>query len=164
MRAKKPYNKRRKRVGFGPGSGHGKTSCRGQKGQRSRSGFSQRGGWEGGQNPLYRRLPKRGFNNYDFQEKVDVVNLGRLAELQETEINPEVLKNSGMIHLNLVKILGDGEVKKSLKVSAHYFSGSAKEKIEKAGGQVIVLPPSAKKLKKTGVKAVKIARPARVNP
>lgn len=152
MRAKNPHKKNRKRVGFGPGSGHGKTSCRGQKGQRSRSGFSQRGGWEGGQNPLYRRLPKRGFNNAAFQEKVDVLNVGRLSDLKETDITPDVLKNHGLIDQDLVKILGDGEVKKALKVSAHYFSGSAKEKIEKAGGQVVVLPPSAKKLKKIGRK------------
>lgn len=157
MRAKNPHKKRRKRVGFGVGSGHGKTSCRGQKGQRSRSGFSQRGGWEGGQNPLYRRLPKRGFNNAEFQEQIDVVNLGRLSELKETEINPEVLKNHGMIHQKLVKVLGDGEVKKALKVSAHYFSGSAKEKIEKAGGSIVILPPSFLKAKKTGKKAVKVS-------
>ncbi len=141
MKAKFPYKKKKKRVGFGIGSGHGKTSCRGQKGQRSRSGFSQRGGWEGGQNPLYRRLPKRGFNQTAFQEKVDVVNLDRLAKIGETDISPETMKSKGLIHLNVVKILGDGEVKKALKVSAHYFSKSAKEKIEKAGGQVIVLPP-----------------------
>lgn len=159
MRAKNPHKKRRKRVGFGPGSGHGKTSCRGQKGQRSRSGFSQRGGWEGGQNPLYRRLPKRGFNNYDFQEKLDVVNLESFAGLKETEITPEVMKTRGLIHLKIVKILGNGEVKKALKVSAHYFSASAKEKIEKAGGQIIVLPPSAKKLKKTRIKRARKSQP-----
>ena len=161
MNAKKPHNKRRKRVGFGPGSGHGKTSCRGQKGQRSRSGFSQRGGWEGGQNPLYRRLPKRGFNNYDFQEKLDVINLDRFTDLKETEINPEVMKNHGLIHLPIVKVLGNGEVKKSLKVSAHYFSASAKEKIEKAGGQIIILPPSAKKLKKTRIKRARKIQPVK---
>ncbi len=140
MKAKFPYKKKKKRVGFGIGSGHGKTSCRGQKGQRSRSGFSQRGGWEGGQNPLYRRLPKRGFNQHDFQEDIDVVNLDRLAKLGETTISPETMKAKGLIHVPLVKVLGDGEVKKALKVSAHFFSASAKEKIEKAGGEAIVLP------------------------
>ena len=145
MKAKKPYNKRRKRVGFGIGSGHGKTSCRGQKGQRSRSGFSQRPGWEGGQNPLYRRIPKRGFNRADLQDNIDIVNLESLAKLRETEITPETMKKRGLTHQTLVKILGQGEVKKALKVSAHFFSESAKVKIEKAGGQAIVVAPVPRK-------------------
>lgn len=146
MKAKKPYSKRKKRVGFGIGSGHGKTSCRGQKGQRSRSGFSQRAGWEGGQNPLYRRIPKRGFNRADLQERIDVVNIESLAKLRESDVTPETMKKRGLTHQKVVKILGQGELKKALKVSAHFFSASAKEKIEKAGGQAIVLPaPSNKK-------------------
>ena len=145
MKAKKPYNKRRKRVGFGIGSGHGKTSCRGQKGQRSRSGFSQRPGWEGGQNPLYRRIPKRGFNRADLQDNIDIVNLESLSKLRETEITPETMKKRGLTHQRLVKILGQGEVKKALKVSAHFFSESAKVKIEKAGGQAIVVAPAPRK-------------------
>lgn len=145
MRAKKPYKKRRKRVGFGIGSGHGKTACRGQKGQRSRSGFSQRPGFEGGQNPLYRRIPKRGFNRADLQERIDIVNLDRIAGLGESEVSPEVMKSKGLIHQRLVKVLGQGEIKKAVKVSAHYFSESAKEKIEKAGGQAIVIAPAPRK-------------------
>jgi large subunit ribosomal protein L15 len=146
MKAKKPYSKRKKRVGFGIGSGHGKTSCRGQKGQRSRSGFSQRPGFEGGQNPLYRRIPKRGFNRADLQERIDVVNIESLSKMRESEITPEAMKKRGLTHQKLVKILGQGEIKKAVKVSAHFFSASAKEKIEKAGGQAIVLAaPSNKK-------------------
>ncbi len=145
MKAKFPYKKRKKRVGFGIGSGHGKTSCRGQKGQRSRSGFSQRLGFEGGQNPLYRRIPKRGFNRASLQERIDIVNVESLSKLRESEISPEVMKKRGLIHQKLVKVLGQGEVKKALKVSAHYFSESAKEKIEKAGGQAIVIASAAKK-------------------
>ena len=83
---------------------------------------------------------------------MDIVNLESFADLKETEITPEIMKSRGLIHLKIVKVLGVGEVKKSLKVSAHYFSASAKEKIEKAGGSIIVLPPSAKKLKKTRIK------------
>ncbi len=145
MRAKFPHKKRRKRVGFGVGSGHGKTSCRGQKGQRSRSGFSQRPGWEGGQNPLYRRIPKRGFNRAKLQERIDIVNLESLSKLKETEISPAVMKKRRLIHQPIVKVLGQGEIKKALKVSAHYFSESAKEKIEKAGGQAVVIARASKK-------------------
>jgi large subunit ribosomal protein L15 len=138
MRAKKPYKKKRKRVGFGIGSGHGKTATRGQKGQNSRSGVSQRRGWEGGQTPLYRRLPKRGFNNAEFRTEYSVVNLDRLASLQEKEVSPELLHARGVVKKNRpVKILGVGELQKAMTVKAHRFSGAAKEKIEKAGGQAI---------------------------
>ena len=140
MRAKHPHKKRRKRVGFGIGSGHGKTSCRGVKGQLSRSGVSQRPGWEGGQNPLYRRLPKRGFNNAEFRTEYAIVNLDHIARLEEKEISPEVLRARGMVKKNWpVKILGTGELRKAVTIKAHRFSESAKAKITKAGGQAIQL-------------------------
>ncbi len=140
MRAKFPYKKKRKRIGFGPGSGHGKTATRGQKGQLSRSGVSQRGGWEGGQNPLYRRLPKRGFNNADFRTSYAVVNLQTLANVSSQEISPETLRAQGIVKKNLpVKILGSGEIKKAVTIKAHQFSASAKQKIEKAGGQAVLI-------------------------
>jgi large subunit ribosomal protein L15 len=140
MRAKNPHKKKKKRVGFGPGSGHGKTGTRGQKGQNSRSGVSKRPGWEGGQTPLYRRLPKRGFNNIEFATRYAVINLDRLSEIEEKEINPENLRSYGLIKKNLpLKILGTGEIKKAVVVKAHRFSEAAKEKIEKAGGQAILL-------------------------
>lgn len=141
MRAKKPYNKKRKRVGFGVGSGHGKTSCRGQKGQKSRSGVSFRPGWEGGQNPLYRRLPKRGFNNRAFNEPYTVVNLGMINGMTETEVSPEVLSASGVVKRlgRGLKILGAGDLKRAVTVKAHQFSESAKSKIEKAGGKAVLI-------------------------
>jgi large subunit ribosomal protein L15 len=138
MKAKFPYKKRRKRVGFGIGSGHGKTATRGQKGQNSRSGVSQRRGWEGGQTPLYRRLPKRGFNNAEFRTEYSVVNLDRLSLLGEKEVSPEVLRAKGIVtRKGLIKILGTGEIRKAVTVKAHRFSETAKAKIEKAGGQAI---------------------------
>src|SRR3989338_1452799 len=141
MRAKFPYKKRRKRRGIGAGSGHGKTSCRGQKGQMSRSGATRRRGFEGGQNPLYRRLPKRGFNQAAYQTDFAVFNVGRLVALGEKEIGPELLLERGLMkkNLKLLKVLGDGEVKKPLTVRAHQFSAAAKEKIEKSGGQAVVI-------------------------
>lgn len=124
---------RKKRVGRGPGSGTGKTAGRGHKGQRSRSGYSQRVGFEGGQMPLTRRLPKRGFTNI-FRTEYSVVNVGHLAGLAG-EVTPEVLLERGLVRRgNPVKILGDGELKKALKVKAHRFSRAAREKIEAAGG------------------------------
>lgn len=141
MRAKFPYKKRRKRLGCGIGSGHGKTSTKGHKGQRARSGFGLRAGFEGGQNPLYRRLPKRGFNNNAFKTVYSVVNLEQLAELNAAEISPEVLVSEGLVKGKgvRVKILGTGEISKAVTVKAHRFSESAKEKISKAGGQAITL-------------------------
>ena len=141
MRAKRPYQKKRKRLGCGIGSGHGKTSTRGHKGQRARSGFSLRPGFEGGQNPLYRRLPKRGFNNNAFRLPYAIVNLERIASLEEKDISPEVLTARGVIKkLGAgLKILGQGEIKKAVTIKAHRFSGSAKAKIEKAGGQAVVI-------------------------
>jgi len=128
----------RKRIGRGPGSGSGKTAGRGHKGQRSRSGFSRRRGFEGGQMPLIRRVPKRGFTNI-FRKEYAVVNLDRLADL-EGEVTPAVLVEKGIVRKGMqVKVLGDGEVGKALKISAHKFSKSAQEKIEAAGGQCEVL-------------------------
>ena len=134
--------KRAKRVGRGPGSGHGKTSCRGQKGQRSRSGGGVPPWFEGGQTPIHRRLPKRGFKNPNRVEYA-VVNLGRLDALFDAgaEVTPEVLMERGVIKklLNGLKVLGDGELTKPLKVKAHAFSASAREKIEAAGGTAEVI-------------------------
>ncbi len=127
--------KKNKRVGRGPGSGHGKTSCKGHKGQKSRSGGGTRIGFEGGQMPLQRRLPKRGFTNI-FQKQYVTVNLKALTEISETVVTPEIMLEKGLIKSikDGVKILGDGEIKKPLTVKAHAFSASAKEKILKAGG------------------------------
>ena len=125
------------------GSGMGKTSTRGHKGQRSRSGSRMMRGFEGGQMPLHRRLPKRGFTNI-FRVEYQVVNLGRLAELGEKSITPEILVKHGLASKNdLIKVLGDGELKSALTVQAHKFSKSAEEKIGKAGGKVEVLGAAA---------------------
>ena len=133
---------RKKRVGCGEGGGHGKTSGRGGKGQTARSGGSIRPGFEGGQMPLYRKLPHRGFNNYNFRVEYPVINVGDLASLDAsvTEVNAEVLASAGLIRggVSTVKILGTGEITRALKVTAAKFSESAKAKIEKAGGQAIV--------------------------
>jgi large subunit ribosomal protein L15 len=133
---------RKKRVGCGEGGGHGKTSGRGGKGQTARSGGSIRPGFEGGQMPLYRKLPHRGFNNYEHRTEIAVLNLGDLASLDAsiTAINAEVLASNGLIRKDekMVKILGDGEVTRPLQITAAKFSESAKAKIEKAGGQAIV--------------------------
>jgi large subunit ribosomal protein L15 len=121
------------------GSGMGKTSTRGHKGQRSRSGSRMMRGFEGGQMPLHRRLPKRGFTNI-FRVEYQVVNLERLVELGEKNITPEVLVKNGLAGKNdLIKILGDGELKSALTVQAHKFSKSAQEKIAKAGGKAEVI-------------------------
>ncbi|MBZ5658324.1 MAG: 50S ribosomal protein L15 [Acidobacteriia bacterium] len=139
IHAPRKGTEKRKRVGRGMGSGMGKTSTRGHKGQRSRSGSRLLRGFEGGQMPLHRRIPKRGFTNI-FREEYAVVNLDRLAELGETEITPEVLKKAGVVHgKKPVKILGNGELKVAITVHAHKFSKSAQEKITKAGGKFEVL-------------------------
>lgn len=128
----------RKRIGRGPGSGTGKTSGRGHNGQRSRSGYSQRPSFEGGQMPLVRRVPKRGFTNI-FKTRYQVVNLDRLGSL-EGEVTPEVLHQHGLVRSGFrVKILGEGEVSNALTVRAHKFSASAKAKIEAAGGSCEVI-------------------------
>ena len=140
LKAPKKANSNKKRVGRGMGSGMGKTSTRGHKGQGSRSGSSLMRGFEGGQMPLHRRLPKRGFTNI-FKTEYEIVNLERLAALTESEITPEVLRKAGVVNGRnvLVKVLGHGELSKALTVSAHRFSKSAQEKIEKAGGKITVL-------------------------
>ncbi len=134
-------NKRVKRVGRGTGSGHGKTSTRGHKGQKARSGGGVRPGFEGGQMPLQRRLPKRGFTNI-FKKEYAIVNIRELNSFEDgSEINPEVLLNAGLINSikDGVKILGDGELEKKLTVRAHKISRQAEEKITARGGRVEVI-------------------------
>ena len=139
VRAPKKASEKRKRVGRGIGSGMGKTSTRGHKGQRSRSGSRMMRGFEGGQMPLHRRLPKRGFTNI-FRKEYSIVSIERLAALGETTITPDVLRKAGVINTkHPVKILGDGELSSALTVHAHKFSKSAQEKITKAGGKFEVL-------------------------
>jgi large subunit ribosomal protein L15 len=143
IRAPKKAAEKPKRVGRGMGSGMGKTSTRGHKGQRSRTGSRMIRGFEGGQMPLHRRMPKRGFTNI-FRKEFNIVSLERLAalgaELHAAPITPEVLRKAGVIKAKLpVKILGDGELRIAITVQAHKFSKSAQEKITKAGGKVEVL-------------------------
>ncbi len=143
IRAPKKAAEKKKRVGRGMGSGMGKTSTRGHKGQRSRSGSRMMRGFEGGQMPLHRRMPKRGFTNI-FRKEFNIVSLERLAALGETTITPEVLRKAGVIKTaRPVKVLGDGELSSALTVHAHKFSKSAQEKITKAGGKFHVLPGKA---------------------
>lgn len=124
----------KKRVGRGPGSGLGKTAGRGEKGQKSRTGYSRRPGFEGGQMPLVRRVPKRGFTNI-WKVEYAVVNLSQLGEL-EGDVTPEVLVERGLVRSGRkIKVLGDGEIGKPLRVVADKFSKSAREKIEAAGGR-----------------------------
>ena len=139
IRAPKGSSEKIKRVGRGMGSGMGKTSARGHKGQKSRTGSSFMRGFEGGQMPLHRRVPKRGFTNI-FKKEFNIINLDSLAALGETTITLEVLKKAGLARRKVpVKVLGTGELKTALTVHAHKFSKSAQEKIEKAGGKVEVL-------------------------
>ena len=139
IRAPRKASGNKKRVGRGMGSGMGKTSTRGHKGQRSRSGSRMMRGFEGGQMPLHRRIPKRGFTNI-FRTEYNIVNLEKLATLGESTINPDVLRKAGVISTKRpVKILGDGELKSAITVQAHKFSKSAQEKITKAGGKFEVL-------------------------
>jgi large subunit ribosomal protein L15 len=143
IRAPKKATEKRKRVGRGMGSGMGKTSTRGHKGQRSRTGSRMIRGFEGGQMPLHRRMPKRGFTNI-FRKEFNIVSLERLVELGETTITPEVLRKAGVIKTkHPVKILGDGELTVAITVSAHKFSKSAQEKITKAGGKFEVITVKA---------------------
>jgi large subunit ribosomal protein L15 len=162
LRPPKGATANRKRVGRGMGSGMGKTSTRGHKGQGSRSGSRLLRGFEGGQMPLHRRLPKRGFTNI-FRTEYRIINLDRLAELGEKTITQEVLVKNGVAGKNdLIKILGDGELKSALHVQAHKFSKSAQEKIVKAGGKAEVIgapsdpaPSPAAEETKTGKKPKK---------
>jgi large subunit ribosomal protein L15 len=137
LRAPKKANRNRKRVGRGMGSGHGKTSTRGHKGQGSRSGSSLMRGFEGGQMPLHRRLPKRCFTN-PFREEYAVVNLARLEELEGDTFTPESLMEAGVVKKigRGVKILANGELKRKINVTAHAISEAAAEKIKAAGGTV----------------------------
>jgi large subunit ribosomal protein L15 len=142
---------RRKRLGQGESSGHGKTSGRGGKGQSARSGSSIRIGFEGGQMPLIRRMPKRGFNNAAFATRYIPVNLDSLNQFENgATVDEAALRSSGVANgkLPLIKILGTGEVKKKLTVSAHAFSASAKAAIEKAGGTCnVITKPKAETAK-----------------
>lgn len=137
---KKPSShKRRKRIGCGNSSGHGKTSGKGHKGQKARSGVSLRPAFEGGQMPIHRRIPKRGFTN-NFRTEYQIVNLNQLGKITAAEITVDVLKKSGLIKKTdlLVKIIGNGNVTKAFTVSADSFSDAAKAKIEKAGGKAVI--------------------------
>jgi large subunit ribosomal protein L15 len=140
LRAPKKANTGRKRVGRGMGSGMGKTSTRGHKGQGSRTGSSLMRGFEGGQMPLHRRLPKRGFTNI-FRTEYTVVNLDRIADLGVSEIALDDYRKLGLASSKkaLIKILGSGELTSAITIHAHKFSKSATEKIEKAGGKAVVL-------------------------
>ena len=131
---------KRKRVGRGPGSGWGKTAGRGEKGQKSRSGYSRHQGFEGGQMPLIRRVPKRGFHNL-FRTEYATVNLGRLNELEGDSFSVESLLAAKVVRKLKagLKILGDGEVTRAITVEAHKFTASAKQKIEAAGGKAVVI-------------------------
>lgn len=134
--------KDRKRLGRGPGSGNGKTAGKGHKGQNARSGGGVRPGFEGGQLPLYRRLSKRGFNNYNFRTVYATVNVSDLERFDEgTEVTVELLKEVGLVNKELdgVKVLGNGELSKKLTVKANKFSNAAKEKIENVGGTTEVI-------------------------
>jgi large subunit ribosomal protein L15 len=151
--------KRRKRLGRGPGSGLGKTAGKGHKGQFSRAGHSQQANFQGGAMQMFRRIPKRGFFN-KWGPKIGVINVADLeANFQAgEEVNSDSLREKDLAkyRYDVLKVLGDGELKKSLKVTAHRFSKSAKEKIEKAGGQAIELPakqPVVKNKQKSAAKA-----------
>ena len=139
IRAPKGSSEKIKRVGRGMGSGMGKTSTRGHKGQGSRTGSRLLRGFEGGQMPLHRRMPKRGFTNI-FRKEYNVINLEKLAALGETTITLEVLANAGLLKRDLpVRVLGNGEIKSALTVHAHKFSKSAQEKIDQGGRQLRLL-------------------------
>jgi len=131
--------KDRKRVGRGEGSGRGKTSGRGHKGQKSRSGFGLRPGFESGHVPLYRKLPKRGFSNYEFRTEYSIVNIGDLEKAGSDVIDRETMVKAGLVRSSstLIKVLGEGEISKALTVTADKFSATAREKIAKAGGSVV---------------------------
>jgi large subunit ribosomal protein L15 len=142
LRPPKGAKHAKRRVGRGPGSGHGKTASRGHKGAKSRSGHRFKRGFEGGQMPLHRRVPKRGFHN-PFRVEYAVVNLDTLAEVFEagSSVTPELLRERGLVRKakSKIKVLGRGDITKKLTVQAHKFSGKAAEKIAAAGGTVEVL-------------------------
>jgi large subunit ribosomal protein L15 len=132
-----------KRIGRGPGSGHGKTAARGNKGMWSRSGSSQKRGFEGGQMPLHRRMPKRGFSNAVFKKEFSTINVSDLAKFEKgSKVGPQELVDKRIVRKiakNGLRVLGDGAVDRALQVSAHYFTEGAREKITKAGGTVEVI-------------------------
>ncbi len=136
----KGARKKNKRVGRGPGSGHGKTACRGSKGQLARTGKGVRAWFEGGQMPLQRRIPKRGFRPLEVR-RYEIVNLGELNRIKESKIGPEALIKARLIRKSgkPIKVLADGELEKAVEISAHAFSKGAVEKIEAAGGKAIRL-------------------------
>ena len=142
MKLVKPVNsvKKSKRVGRGNGSGLGRTSGRGHKGAGQRSGFKHRYWFEGGQMPLYRRVPMRGFNNSNFQKLYEIVNLSSISKIKAKNIDSEVLFKNGLISsvFAAVKILGNGDIEKAYNITASSFSQSAVKKIDEAGGKVIV--------------------------
>jgi len=140
LRPPKGQVKGRKRIGRGMGSGHGKTATRGSKGQRAGTGFSQKRGFEGGQMPLHRRLPKRGFTNI-FKKQFAIVNLGKLEKLEGDTFTVDSLLAAGVIHKvhDGLKILGTGILTRKITVEAHHFSKSALEKIQGSGGTAQVI-------------------------
>ncbi len=131
-------NREKKRLGRGEGNGHGKTCCRGHKGAGARSGYSLRPGFEGGQMPLFRKLPQRGFSQARFRKPCSIVNISDLERVIGDVVDAESLKAAGLIRSNSkrVKLLGDGEISKALKVNVDLISNSAKAKIEAAGGEI----------------------------
>lgn len=141
LKAPKGSHKKRKYLGRGPSSGHGKTSTRGSKGQTSRAGRHFYLGFEGGQSPLIRRMPKRGFSSEPFKRKYQILNLSDLARIKETNITLQLLEEKGLIKnkLKLVKILGDGEIKNPVTVQAHSFSKKACDSIKNAGGKIEIV-------------------------
>lgn len=131
-----------KRKGLGIGTGNGKTAGRGQKGQKARSGYSHKAGFEGGQLPLYRRLPKRGFKNAMFKTEYATINLSDLNRFEnDTVVTPELLKETGLLKKQLdgIKVLGNGKLEKKLTVKANSFSNTAKQQIEANGGKIEVM-------------------------
>ncbi len=136
----KGSRKTRKRIGRGPGSGYGKTAGRGTKGQKSISGYSRKRGFEGGQMPLHRRLPKRGFTNI-FKKEYSEINLDKLGQIKKQEIKLKDLKAAGIIkkESEIIKVLGGGDISSAKTIHAHKFSRSALKKIEKAGGKAILI-------------------------
>jgi large subunit ribosomal protein L15 len=156
IRAPRKSSEKPKRVGRGMGSGMGKTSTRGHKGQRSRSGSRMMRGFEGGQMPLHRRVPKRGFANI-FRVEYAIVSLERIAALGEKTVTPEVLRQAGVVRRASarIKVLGDGELKSAVTVRAHKFSKSAQEKITQAGGKIEIINADKPKLVKPAAGAKK---------
>jgi large subunit ribosomal protein L15 len=164
LRPAEGSRKKRKRIGRGPGSGWGKTAGRGEKGQKSRTGYSRTMGFEGGQMPLIRRVPKRGFHNI-FRKEYTTLNLSRLNELEGDSFSADSLLQARVIRKlqSGLKILGDGEITRAVTVEAHKFTASAKQKIEAAGGKVVLIggepeqavvePPKAAEKKPAAAKA-----------